>query len=177
MRSRFERPFRDPMWIMGVASAALTASGAFAIVLAIPPSIASVGQAGGATVGPVSIAPVAAEGTQGREALTTAAVAPTSTDRPRRMSCSECGVVASVRRVDRQVQADGNDNAGGATGPAVDAGAGASEGPGATESGTSYEVTVRFRDGSTATFVELRLPNVRPGGRVIVIGGADASGP
>lgn len=174
MRSRFERPLRDPMCIMGLASAALTASGAFAIVLAIPPSIASVGQAGGATVGPV---PVAAEGTQGREALTTAAVAPTSTDRPRRMSCSECGVVASVRRVDRQVQADGNDNAGGATAPAVDGGAGASEGPGATESGTSYEVTVRFRDGSTATFVELRLPNVRPGGRVIVIGGAHAPGP
>jgi hypothetical protein len=176
MHAPYGRPFRDPMWIAGAAIVALTASGAFAIVRGIPPSIASHEEGGGAAARAASIVSAGAGDAQAQEARIAVAVAPSSTNRLRRMPCSECAVVASIRRVDRPVQVDGNHNVGLATVLAVDARTAASAVPGATESGASYEVTVRFRDGSTAIFIEERLPNVRPGRRVVVIGGADAAG-
>jgi hypothetical protein len=44
-----------------------------------------------------------------------------------------------------------------------------------TERSRDYETTVRFRDGSTAVFNEATPRTWRTGGRVIVIGGSNAS--
>lgn len=176
MHARFGRPFRDPIWITGAAIVALTESGAFAIVLAIPSSVASREAGGRAAAREVSIVSAGAGDAQGQEARIAVAAAPGATNRLRRKPCSECAVVVSIRRVDRLVPVDGNHNVGVATVRAVDAGAVANAVPVATESGESYEVTVRFRDGSTAIFIEERLPNVRPGRRVVVIGGAEVPG-
>lgn len=79
-----------------------------------------------------------------------------------------------MRRIERSVGSDGHavSRATGRTGDGNGNGAGSAT-SGDAAAGTRYEVTVRFRDGTTALFVE-DLPRSLPlGGRVIVIGRSD----
>jgi|APFre7841882724_1041349.scaffolds.fasta_scaffold68395_2 hypothetical protein len=162
--ARFERPFGGPSWIAGVAIATLAISSTIAIGLAIPPSIASVGDDGGKIVRAVSSPPLPEEPARGHDADTGK-----PTNLGGRAPCAECGVATSIRRIERSGGSDGQDASrtddragdGNGTGSAM---------TGDVPAGARYEVTVRFRDGTTATFVE-DLPRSLPlGGRVIVIG-------
>jgi hypothetical protein len=67
-------------------------------------------------------------------------------DRVHRASCTDCGVIESMRQSER---------------PTVD--------------GRHYEFTVRFRDGSTTIFNETNPRMWRLGSRVMVIGRANTA--
>jgi len=161
--ARFEPPFGGPAWIAGVAIAVLAIWATIAIVLAIPPSIASVGDEAGNIVRAAS-SPLPREAARDPDADTGK-----PTNLRGRAPCAECGVVTSTRRIGRSVGSDVQD-ASRAAGRVGDENAAGSAMSGDALAGARYEVTVRFRDGTTATFVE-DLPRSLPlGGRVIVIG-------
>ncbi len=94
-----------------------------------------------------------------------------TTDARKRTRCPECGTIESMRRIElaglrgpqhhdprRFPDAD----SGGATAAIAAA-------------GTTYETTVRLRDGTTAVFNEATPRAWRPGGRVMVIGGVQVA--
>jgi hypothetical protein len=92
-------------------------------------------------------------------------------DRRTRAWCPECGVVESIRQIGRSGDVGGRDRVdvkavGRVSGNGVAADA---------MTGKIYEMTVRFRDGSTAVFNEASPRTWRLGSRVIVIGGSNAS--
>ena len=93
---RFERFFGNPSWIAGVAIAVVAISGTIAIVLAVRPSIASVGDEGGKIVRAESSPPLPQEPARDPDA---------DTGKPTnvldRTPCAECGVVTSIRRIER----------------------------------------------------------------------------
>jgi hypothetical protein len=101
------------------------------------------------------------------------AVAPGAA-RARRAGCGECGVVVAVRRVDRgaggDLRHDGGARAGWPEAAPVARTLIAEREPAAAT--VEYEITVRFRDGSTTVLTERGMPTWRAGGRAIVIGGA-----
>ena len=164
MGTRFERPFGGPSWIAGFVIAVLALSGTMAIVLAVRPSVASVGDEGEKIVGAVLAHPLPSEQARDRDADTGK-----GTNLLNRAPCAECGVVTSTRRIERSVASDAQDAslAAGRAGHGNGAGSAMS---GEVLAGARYEVTVRFRDGTTTTFVE-DLPRSLPlGARVIVVG-------
>jgi hypothetical protein len=159
----FGRPWGDRSWITVVAIAVLAIGGTIAIVVAIPPSIASVGDEGGKIVRAASSPPP-------REpARDPDADAGKPTNLRGRSPCAGCGVVTSTRRIERSVESDGQD-ASRADERAGDGNGAGSATSGGVPAGARYEITVRFRDGTTATFVEDLPRSLPPGGRVIVIG-------
>ncbi len=92
-----------------------------------------------------------------------------------RASCTECGTIASVREIPawrdvgwrERVDVKGHPRDAGITSTIAIDKAPASE--------RIYEVTVRFRDGTTTVFNESGAPTWRVGNHVIVIAGADPS--
>ena len=163
----FGRPWGDRSWITVVAIAVLAIGGTSAIVVAIPPSIASVGDEGGKVVRAVSSPTLLQEPARDPEAD-----AGKPTNLRSRSPCAECGVVTSTRRIERSVESDGQD-ASRADDRAGDGNGAGSATSGDVPAGARYEVTVRFRDGTTTTFVEDLPRSLPPGGRVIVIGRSD----
>ena len=97
------------------------------------------------------------------------------TQRGNRASCTECGTIASVREIPawrdvgwrERVDVKGAPRDAGITSTIAIDKAPASE--------RIYEVTVRFRDGTTTVFNESGTSTWRVGNRVIVIAGADPS--
>jgi hypothetical protein len=158
--ARFERPFGDRSWIAGVVIAVLAISGTVAIVAAITPSIASVGAEGGTIVRALSSPPLRREPAPDPDANTGK-----PTNLRGRTPCAECGVVTSIRRIGRPVISAGQNAS-----RAGDRAAAGSATSGDVPAGARYEVTVRFRDGTAAIFVEDMPRSLPPGGRVIVIG-------
>ena len=161
--ARFERPFGDRSWIAGVTIAVLAIGGTIAIVVAIPPSIASMGDEGGKIVRAAS-SPLPREPARDPDAD-----AGKPTNLRGRSPCAGCGVVTSTRRIERSVESDGQD-ASRADERAGDGNGAGSATSGGVPAGARYEITVRFRDGTTAIFVEDLPRSLPPGGRVIVIG-------
>ncbi len=97
------------------------------------------------------------------------AVTRAATDRRSRARCPECGVIESMRRIERSgdgVRQDAVDI--GAPRVVSDASAGAIAAD--ATSGKGYEFTVRFRDGSTAVFSDANPRAWRLGSRVVVLG-------
>ena len=93
-----------------------------------------------------------------------------SINRRNRARCPTCGVVESMRKIECQSDVGGQYIAdikvargvtGGASGSAIAANA---------VTGTRYEITVRFRDGSTTVFNEANARTWQLGSRVMVIG-------
>jgi hypothetical protein len=159
---RFERFFGGPTWIAGVAIAVVAISGTMAIVLAVRPSIASVGGEGGKIV-PAESSPLLPQ----EPARDPDAVTGKPTNVLNQPPCAECGFVTSIRRIERSGGSGRHDAS--RAGDRAGDGAGSAM-TGDVPAGARYEVTVRFRDGTTAQFVE-DLPRSLPlGGRVIVIG-------
>jgi outer membrane lipoprotein SlyB len=160
------------MWIAGVSICVLAASGIVAIVRAIPASYASIpdergsskqGAAGG-------FEDAQADGQQARPAEARETI-----NRRNRARCRDCGVVESIRQIERSGDVGRADTvavkiaggaAGGASGSAIAARA-------ITE--RDYEITVRFRDGSTTVINEASARTWQLGNRVIVIGRSKAS--
>ena len=161
--ARFERRLGDPSWIAGIAIAGVAIAGAIAIVFAIPPSIASVGDEGGKIVRAAS-SPLPREPARDPDAD-----AGKPTNLRGRSPCAGCGVVTSTRRIERSVESDGQDASRADDRVGVGNGAGSAT-SGKAPAGARYEITVRFRDGTSATFVEDLPRSLPPGGRVIVIG-------
>ena len=91
---------------------------------------------------------------------------PTTGDSPAVDTCGECGVIESVRTVEVPVLPDeaGATSAGTPAGSAEDA-------PSAQVS-YSYEITVRYDDGSTGVFSQAQPPSWQTGDKVRVVDGA-----
>jgi hypothetical protein len=168
----FERPAHVPLWIAGIAICVLVASGIGAIVRSIPASYASI---------PNEDAPLKRGAAPSRyeegPAIDTQPLAEArdTINRRNRVRCPACGVVESMRKIERQGDVGGRYTAdikvaggvtGGASGTAIAAN---------TITGKGYEITVRFRDGST-TVLDEASPRTWPlGSRVMVIGRSNAS--
>jgi outer membrane lipoprotein SlyB len=169
----FKRPARGPMWIAGVSICVLAASGVVAIVRAIPASYASIpderasSKQGGF---PSAFEDAQADLPQARPAETRDTI-----NRRNRVRCRDCGVVESIRQIERSIDASRPDTvavkiAGGAVG-----GASGSAGAARALTQSDYAITVRFRDGSTTVINEANARTWQLGSRVIVIGRSRAS--
>ena len=169
----FKRPARGPMWIAGVSICVLAASGIVAIVRAIPASYASIPDERASSkqgVAAGGFENAQADGPQARPAGARETI-----NRRNQARCRDCGVVESIRQIERSDDVGRPDTvavriaggaAGGASGSAIAARA-------ITE--RDYEITVRFRDGSTTVFNEANARTWQLGDRVMVIGRSKAS--
>lgn len=94
--------------------------------------------------------------------------APVTTGEARaKPKCPECGVIVSMREIERQEEGSG-------PGAADGVAAGTQDETRAGPTG-SYEITVRLADGSRRVIDHASPANWRPGERVIVIDGANPS--
>ena len=160
MLSQFKRRSRTPAWIGGISLSLLVAAGVVAIARSAPVSVASAadvraGHEHGAT--PETLAGAGLGDSQAQ---------PTGINRRTRASCSECGVVESIRQVELSGDTGRLD--------AIDVKLARHVSGGKIVPGVilpkRYEVTVRFRDGSTTVLDRAGPHALRLGDRVIVIG-------
>ena len=100
-------------------------------------------------------------------ALDQAAPVPTTNEARVKGRCPECGVIVSMREIERHDQDSDPGAAGGATA--------ASRGETRVKWTKSYEITVRLADGSSRVINDAKPARWRPGERVIVIEGANPS--
>ena len=170
MRIPFKLPTRMPLLrIAGVCIGLFAASGVVAIVRSIPVSYASVA----AVRAPSEHRALASVPTDAylKDSRPDLAGAQATINRQNRASCPECGVVDSVRRIERSGGAGRQDTLDVKVVARGSGGAIASSAVGEK----SYEVTIRFRDGSTMVLNEVGPRTWRLGTRVIVIGRASSS--
>jgi hypothetical protein len=162
----FKLPARVPVWIAGVSICLLAASGVVAIVRSIPASYANIPTKDRV----VQKVPADTGYSKDSEASLPGVLA--TINRRNRALCLECGVVESIRQIERssdvgrlRTKAVGH----------VFGGASLSTVASNAEAESVYEFTVRFRDGSTTTFNEANPRSWPLGSRVILIGGSTAS--
>ncbi len=172
IQARRERPARASMWVGGISVALLAATGIFATI----PSITDSNARSPAAVRPSAYAPAPSpsdsDDARPRDSRTQAAMAPNALSRRDRSSCPECGVVESVRQIERSADDAGvhgsvnaRVNGGGSGG---ESGGGVSAANATTAPG--YEIRIRFRDGSTTVFNKASPQACRLGSQVIVVG-------
>src|SRR5512139_3023600 len=94
--ARFEWPVGGPSWNAGIAIAVLAILATIAIVAAIPPSIASVGDERGKIVRAVSLPPLPQEPARDSDADIGK-----RTNLRGRAPCAECGILTSIRQLER----------------------------------------------------------------------------
>ena len=169
MRTHFQRPARVPMWIAGISIGLFAALGIAAMARPIPASYAGIPDAGtpstrGAAAGGVEDA--LAPNPHAQRGATRIAAGDRGGVR-----CPECGVVESIRQIERPGDAGGHGAAAGKVAGSVSDSAVAAD----DAAGNGYEITVRLRDGSRTVFNEASPRTWRPGSRVIVIGRAGAA--
>ncbi len=82
--------------------------------------------------------------------------------------CAECGVIESVRAIDAKAEGSGIDPVGGAV---VGGAAAGNEVEKRVKATRSYEITVRFDDGSRRVISEAETPTWHSGDKVKVIDG------
>jgi hypothetical protein len=168
MRSGSKLSARPPVWIAGISVCLLAASGIVATFRSIPASYAGIPDK--VTAAEHAAPADAAAEARASDPQSPLAVTPTISRRSL-ASCSECGVVASIREIKRSEVLGRQDTmevkvAGRVSGGAIVA---------KPTTGKSYEITVRFRDGSTTVFNEAGSRTWRLGARVIMIGRSIAS--
>jgi len=100
-------------------------------------------------------------------ALDQAAPVPTTSEARAQPRCPECGVIVSMREIERHDQDSGTGAAGAVTA--------ANRDETRVKSTRSYEITVRMAGGSSRVLNDANPARWRPGERVIVIDGANAS--
>lgn len=164
-------------WIAGIAVTVFSAAGIAAIMGWIPTSTSSPGNSAGLAKQPTASAQAAARANRAPVQVAS--------------KCAECGVVESIREIDVKGEGSGVGAVGGAVvggviGHQVGSGrgqdvatvVGAVGGAVAghqiekhVKSTTSYEITVRFEDGSSRVIHEASAPSWRTGDRVKVING------
>jgi hypothetical protein len=166
IRTYLARLTRKPMWIAGISACVLAASGV-AIVRSIPSSYASISDEG-APLEHRAAASASEDGSTG-DLKAQVAVAPAAIRSRKRTLCPECGFIESIARIERSHEG-GVKAAGGLSGGA--SGEGIAARP-LTEA--SYEITVRFHDGSTTVFNDTAQRTWRTGNPVVVIGRTNTS--
>jgi hypothetical protein len=150
----------------------LAASGIVAIARSIPVSYASIPNEGAASTHEAALS-----GSEHGPAINAQplAGAQDTINRRNRVRCPACGVVESMRKIERPGDVGGQYTAdirvergvtGGTSGSAIAANA---------ITGKGYEITVRFRDGSTTVLNEASPRTWPLGGRVTVIARSNAS--
>jgi hypothetical protein len=164
---QFKLPGPTPIWLVAVSFCSLAGWGSVAILRSIPASYANI-PAGSAVSAQAALSDAAADVHAADTQSQLAAGRPTSKP-SKRVTCSECGVVESIREIARPEVVGRQDDP--KLAPRVSGGAIVAR----TMVGKSYEVTVRFRDGSTTVFNEAGARTWRMGGRVIMIGRSVAS--
>ena len=147
-------PARPPLWLIAVSFCSLAAWGSAAILRSVPESYANIPPEG--TVSEHVALSNAGADARPNDAQSLLAVTPPTS---KRITCSECGVVASIREIARPGAVGHQDTIDAKFAPHVSGGA-----------IKSYEITVRFRDGSTTVFNETGTRTWRIGSRVILIG-------
>lgn len=177
---------RNPlMWVAGIAITIFSAVGVAAIMGWIPTSTGSPSEK--MAVGEQATAPA-----KPAAARAYAAPAQVANNAPARASCAECGVIESIQELEARGEGSGlgavggavvggvlGHQVGGGTGKKIATVAGAVGGAIAgneiekrVKSDKSYEITVRFEDGSSRVVSEASAPAWRIGDRVKVINGA-----
>jgi len=169
MRSGSKLSARPPVWIAGISVCLLAASGIVATFRSIPASYAGIPDK--VTAAEHAAPADAAADAGANDPQSPLAVTLPTTNRRSLASCSECGVVASIREIERSEVLGRQDTmevkvAGRVSGGAIVA---------KPTTSKSYEITVRFRDGSTTVFNEAGPRTWRLGARVIMIGRSMAS--
>ena len=174
-------------WIAGIAVTMFSAVGVAAIMGWIPSSIGSPAEN---TVLANSAAPAKPAGARVHAPPAQVPVHVAS-NTPARVRCAECGVIESVREIETKGEGTGLGAVGGAVvggllGHQVGGGRGqdvatvvgvvggavaGNEVEKRVKSGKSYEITVRFEDGSNRVIHEASAPTWRTGDRVKVING------
>ena len=99
IRMPFKRPGRGPMWIAGVSICVLAASGIVAIVRAIPASYASIPDERASSRQGVAAGGFENAQTDGPQARP--AEARETINRRNRARCRDCGIVESMRQIER----------------------------------------------------------------------------
>jgi hypothetical protein len=164
----FKLPARGPVWIAGITVCLLAASGVVAVIRSIPASYANIPDKNAASAH-AAVPSLPAHASSYSYDSQAAPPRPLATiNRRNRTSCPECGVIESMRQIERSGAHDTLDVkvARRVSGDAIASSA---------VTGKRYEITVRFRDGSTTVFNQAGPQALRPGNRVIVIGGSRAS--
>lgn len=100
-------------------------------------------------------------------ALDQVAPVPTTSEARVKGRCPECGVIVSMREIERHDQDSGSGAAAGVTA--------ANRDETRVKSTRSYEITVRMAGGSSRVLNDANPASLRPGERVIVIDSANAS--
>jgi hypothetical protein len=156
------------MRVVGIAVALLVAAGIVATLRSIGVSDARTTTADAPAA--YGSDPKGAEKAHAKPPPTQAIIAPNIPSHRNRSSCRECGVVESIRQIERS----GTAGAMGTGDTRVDRGnaRGASGGTVSTKatSGPAYEITVRFRDGSSTAFDQASPQPWSLGSLVIVVG-------
>jgi hypothetical protein len=96
---------------------------------------------------------------------------PTSDDSAVIDNCSECGVIESVRTVEVPFLPDESGTTAEAGTPAEESAAGSIEDAQSAQVAYSYEITVRYDDGSTGVFSQAQPPSWQTGDKVRVVDG------
>ena len=202
MEMHVRKPLHPLWWITGVAVILFSAVGTAAILGWIPTSTGTSGNnAALETLGPDTAkraapksqkAPVQAASTAKPAApKTQTPPVQMASNAPAKLACAQCGVIESVREVQRQGQTTGMGAVGGAVvggllGNQVGSGRGNTAATvagavGGTIAGNEiekrvkstkgYEITVRFEDGSSRVISSASMPTWRTGDHVKVVDG------
>lgn len=158
MRAHVSQVAQLPLLIVGIAAVLLVTSGIAAVMAWTP---ADADGAGGAIA---SDAVAANPGGSADDEREVPAARPEN-DARLRAKCAECGMVESIREIERSAEG-------------VDAGA-VTAGGRTVQPGDPTgirEVTVRMKNGSSRVFTDATSAHWRPGQRMIVIVGASQSG-
>jgi len=173
MRTHFETTARVPMWVAGITICLLAAAGIVATARSIPASYANI--PGNSEPSVRDAAPSVSAGAHAMKRQAEPAAGPTVNKRRNGVRCSDCGVVESIRKIERSGDIGGQGTPG--VNAAENVSGDASGAAIATDAAKamSYEITVRFRDGSRTVLNEATPRSWRLGSRVIVIGRSNAA--
>jgi outer membrane lipoprotein SlyB len=179
-------------WIAGIAVTVFSVAGIAAIMGWIPASTGSPGEKVALTRQPAAPEKPAAAKVHKAPAQAQARSPAQGADHTTaKARCAECGVIESIRELEARGQGSGigavggavvggvlGNQVGGGSGKTIATVAGAVGGAVAgneiekrVKSGKSYEITVRFEDGSSRVIPEASTPTWRIGDRVKVING------
>ncbi len=168
MRTPLDQSVRMQMWIAVIAICLLAGSAMVAIIRSIAVSYAS--SPGGTESSEQGAAPDGSVGGFATEPQSVSEAAQTPSSRRRPATCRECGVIKSIVSIERDGDVSGAEDA-----HVKNAGSEAGRRSGTGGKRGSYDVTVRFRDGSTMVLSEATPRSWVTGSRVIAIAGASAS--
>lgn len=167
IQTQFNRRARVSMWMAGIPVVLLAATGIVAGVRSIPASHAGIPdeEAQARIEAPDNGSGEANAG----ESQTEVSAGRAAVIHRNSRRCDECGVVESMRRVERYGDVSGEAMTG-AEVAGGDSGGASARGAASVLAGNDYQFTVRFRDGTTSDFNEASPRQLRLGSRVLVIG-------